>query len=355
MGLHSSDPATPVLSSMARMRTPDVSALESALYDEHRLIRHHAMRRTMFVFPLATVRAAHWSTTIDVARLEERRLAGLLEAGGVTDDGIAWIADARPAILAEIDCSGPTTTRAIRAALPDIAVRFDTPRGATLAAHTRVLLVMGFEGSIVRNRPIGTWISSQYLWSTMDSTYPGLIEPDRPLDQQDAERRLVIAYLESFGPATTADVAWWTGWSVTRTRRALDAAGVVAVDLDSGPGWVSADDPLETPAGGAECTVFLPGLDSTVMGWKDRGFYLDPEMTPCLFDRNGNAGPTIWQDGRVVGGWVQLADGGIETEVLTDGVDLRAVSEEAERVASRYGDIRHRVRFPAPLQKDRYR
>jgi len=52
----------------------------------------------------------------------------------------------------------------------------------------------------------------------------------------------------------------------------------------------------------------LPILDPTVMGWKERGFYLGRHREQ-LFDRAGNAGTTAWVDGRIVGCWVQDDDG----------------------------------------------
>jgi hypothetical protein len=50
------------------------------------------------------------------------------------------------------------------------------------------------------------------------------------------------------------------------------------------------------------------------MGWTIRDFYLDPAHRDhtrpgTLFDRSGNPGPTVWWDGRIVGGWAQRADG----------------------------------------------
>ena len=45
-------------------------------------------------------------------------------------------------------------------------------------------------------------------------------------------------------------------------------------------------------------------------GLDARDWYLGPHR-PALFDRNGNAGPTIWVDGRIVGGWAQRSDGEI--------------------------------------------
>ena len=52
----------------------------------------------------------------------------------------------------------------------------------------------------------------------------------------------------------------------------------------------------------APWVALLPGLDSTVMGWKERAWFLGGHQH-ALFDVNGNAGPTVWCNGRIVGGW----------------------------------------------------
>ena len=353
--LHASDPATVFLSAMARMREPSVGAIEDALYEDHTLIRHHAMRRTLFVFPVDAVADAHWSTTTAIADREAQQLVRFIEEDGLADDGAAWIADARSLILAEVERRGATTTRTIGSALPEVAHTLRV-RGASLSTHSRMLLVMGLEGSVVRQRPVGSWISSQYLWSTMASCYPGVLDPADEQDVETAEVGVVRRYVAAFGPVTTNDVAWWTGWGMTRARRALAGAGAVEVRLDAGTGWLAPDDEPTRHGAGDPVVAYLPGLDSTVMGWKDRDFYLAPEVADRLFDRNGNAGPTVWLDGRVVGGWVQRADGSIVTELLDPRADAHRplIEREAERVASMLGDVRHRVRFPAPLQRDRY-
>ncbi len=53
-----------------------------------------------------------------------------------------------------------------------------------------------------------------------------------------------------------------------------------------------------------------------------------------LFDVNGNAGPTVWWDGRVVGGWSQRRDGEIVYRLLEDvGADaVAAVEAEVARI-----------------------
>ena len=68
------------------------------------------------------------------------------------------------------------------------------------------------------------------------------------------------------------------------------------------------------------------------MGWQERDWYLG-EHRSALFDTNGNAGPTIWADGRIVGGWATRAGGEVVTELLEDvGREAsQAVDAEAAR------------------------
>lgn len=97
----------------------------------------------------------------------------------------------------------------------------------------------------------------------------------------------------------------------------------------------------------------LPGLDSTTMGWKQRSWYLDPASEELLFDRNGNAGPTIWVDGAVVGGWVQGPDGAARYRLTVDQdpATVGAIEAQLARMEAFWGDVRFKVRFPAPLQR----
>ena len=71
-------------------------------------------------------------------------------------------------------------------------------------------------------------------------------------------------------------------------------------------------------------------------------------------DRSGNIGPTVWADGRIVGGWAQRPDGSIATEVLHDlGLEHRRLLEvETGRLQEIVGPARFRARFPSPNQKD---
>jgi Winged helix DNA-binding domain len=90
------------------------------------------------------------------------------------------------------------------------------------------------------------------------------------------------------------------------------------------------------------------------MGWFDRDWYLGEHRTQ-VFDTNGNAGPTAWWNGRVVGGWGQDADGRVEVRLLDDvGRDgLEALARQADALTEWLDGVRINPRFPSPLSRVR--
>ncbi len=95
----------------------------------------------------------------------------------------------------------------------------------------------------------------------------------------------------------------------------------------------------------------LPALDATTMGWQERDWYLGGHRA-ALFDTAGNAGPTIWVDGRIVGGWAQRRGGEIAPHLLDDvGEETRhAIDEEAARLAAWIEPVNFRSMFPTPVE-----
>ena len=136
-----------------------------------------------------------------------------------------------------------------------------------------------------------------------------------------------------------------------RAKEALAGCGAEPVELDGGPGFVAAGD-HEPVAPGASWVALLPGLDPSVMGWKERGWYLG-RHAERLFDRNGNAGPTVWLDGRVVGGWAQRRDGRVVFELLEPVArSVRdRIADEAARLEEWLAGTVVTPRFRTPLER----
>jgi len=334
--LHSTEPATVYLSLLARVEGLAVADVDRALYAEKSLVKQLAMRRTLFVFPRDLLPAAWGSASARVAAQLEARLAKEVEAAGHAADGAAWLAEARAAVV-EVLRGTALTAQEIRGRVPALEARLDLSPGKKYAANVsiapRVLTQLGVEGTVVRAENAGHWRLSKPRWALMDDWLPD-VPPPAKADEGYAE--LVARWLRTFGPGTEADLVWWLGATKGVVRGALAAVEAVQVSLDGGrTGWVLPDD-VEAPEGGVEpWAALLPVLDPTVMGWKERSFYLG-DHGPLLFDRNGNAGSTAWWDGRIVGCWVQDDDGVVEVRTLEQlpRAATAALAVEAERLTA---------------------
>jgi Winged helix DNA-binding domain len=347
VALHSSDPVSVFLSAMARMAHPSIEAVERALYIDRSLIRHHGMRRTLWVATPPVVRVIHAAATRDLLATERRRTSQLLAASGV-EEPERWLAEAEEQVLADIREHGPSTAREIGQRADALRQRLHLSPGkayaAVQSAHTRVLYILGFAGRMLRGQP-SRWINGAYQYVDAESWLPGGLGD---LDPRQASAELAERWLRRFGPATTADVQWWMGWTLSRTKQALADCRAVEAVLDSGPGWLAKDDP---PLDSTEPWVaVLPGLDPTIMGWKQRDWYL-PDTSREVFDSAGNGGPSLWVDGRVIGAWAQTKEGAIHTHyferVAADR--RREINQRIEELKSWIGDTRFTVRFPGEI------
>ena len=349
--LHATDAVTVYLAVQARTSGVEPADIERALYDDRSLVRLLAMRRTLWAVPRELLPVVFAAATKAVAATQRKRLEGFVRDSGVSTRPGAWITRAGNAAVAAVAARGAAMTTEVTKDVPLLArkLRFGSGRWEIeQSAGARVLPQMAMEGRLVRGRPRGTWISPQFRWVTTEDWLGGPIEE---LDVSDARVELLRRWLAAFGPATEADMRWWTGWTLRETRAALAAIPHDEVDLEGATGHVLEGD-LEPTAPPEPSAALLPTLDPTTMGWKGRDWYLGPHG-PTLFDTNGNAGPTIWWDGRTVGGWSQRRDGEIALGLLEDvGRDARAAIEaEAARVQAWVGDVRFSPGFLPPFQR----
>jgi hypothetical protein len=355
VALHATDPATVYLSVRARAAGPVKPAdIECSLYERRDLVRMLGMRRTVFVVPVEFVPVVQASSTERVARDERSRLIKHLRDFGGVPDPAPWLADVEASVLRLFaEMRAPLSATELSAAEPRLKTTLRVGEGKAYAANqnitSRVLLLLAAQGHIVRGRPIGTWLSQQYRWSLLEDW---LADKPSPMDESTAKTGLARRWLASFGPGTLADLKWWTGWTVSQARQALADNHAVEVDLGHTTGFALADDLDPTPDPDPWAAL-LPALDPTVMGWADRSWYLG-EHRDSLFDTNGNAGPTIWLNGRIVGGWAQRKTGEIALKLLEDvGADAQAMIEaEADQVAAWLTGVRVIPRFRTPLERE---
>ena len=354
VALHSSDPASVYLSARARVEGFEPAELEDALYGRRTHVRMIGMRRTLFVVPRDLASIMHEACAKALIPRERARLVRMLEEQDVARPGRGerWLDRVQAKTMAALEGLGEAPARELTAEVPELSnkLRFGEGKtwGASVGVSTRVLFLLATEGRIVRTRPLGTWTSGQYRWSTVERWLGG---PLPAIDHGEACAELLRRWLGRFGPATTTDIRWWTGWTAKLTASTLSAVGAVEVRLGDGQGWVLPDDAGASPAS-EPWVAFLPGLDPTVMGWKERAWYLGRHERD-LFDSNGNAGPTVWADGRVVGAWGQTDAGeiAITLHARVDAGTRSSIEAERERLRAWLGDVRIRTRFGTELER----
>jgi DNA glycosylase AlkZ-like len=354
VGLHATDPATPYLSLWARLPGFTVADLDADIYDRRTLVKHLAMRRTLWTVRAVDLPWVQSGASDRVADNERRRLVADAQKAGIAADGETWLDTACAAVLRHLAEHGAASAKELREALPELAGRYDYAPGKRWGGETplapRVLTVLSVRGDIVRGLNDGAWTISRPRWTPMSDWLGVTVDATEP----DVSRtELVRRWLRAFGPATVTDIKWWFGNTLTWARHALSDIEAVEVDIDGVAGFVLPDD-LEVEPDVEPWCALLPGLDITTMGWYDRDWYVGDHRGQ-VFDNNGNGGTTAWWNGRIVGGWGQDADGRIEVRLLDDvGRDAkRALTRRADELTAWLDGVRVSPRFPSPLSKGR--
>jgi hypothetical protein len=353
VALHGTDPATVFLSLAARLVRPTVQDIERALYVDRRLVRMLGMRRTMFVVPDELAPVVQAACTQAIAVQLRRRYQQILETSSVVSDVPTWWARVEQATIEAVHARGEATAQELGQDVPELKTQIRLAEGknyeGTQSVATWMLMQLSAQGVIVRGRPRGSWISSQYRWAPIDAWLPnGLVS----MTTSSAQVALVRHWLRAFGPGTHDDLKWWTGLTMGEIKHAATQLDLVEVELGESVGLVLADD-VEPVVAPSPWVALLPALDSTPMAYLRRDWFLGPHA-PILFDRSGNIGPTVWSDGRVVGGWGQRPNGAIAFKLLEDvGHEAEAAVEAAAHtLGSWLGEVRVTPRFRTPLERE---
>jgi hypothetical protein len=359
VALHATDAPSVYLSVLARVPALRVEDVQAALYERRSLVRVLAMRRTLFVVARDLVPVVHAGASAAVGRRLRARLLkelATIPTDPPVEDAERFLAGAEEQVHDALAQHGPLTGAQLSARAPVLRTAFlptttkswDVRRSLT----SPLLSLLSAEGRIVRGEPTGGWSSNRFLWRPVEDWLPGGIPA---VDEAEARVRLASAWLESFGPATVADLQWWTGWNLGQTRAALAALDVREVELDGLGAGVAlrSSDLAPAPGAAAGHVALLPSLDPTAMGWKHRDWYLGPHREQ-FFDTAGNIGATVWWEGRIVGAWAVRSDGSPAVRLLEDvGSDgAAAVDAEAGRITGLLDGGGVTASFPTPLYRE---
>ena len=299
------------MSIWARVKSATVQRLDAALWREKSLVRAWAMRRTMFLLPsdeLALYARGTQRRSLYNLRWAEERVGSRAVLGRLLDEVLEFLG--RPRTRSDLARHLAAKGHRLRSragggwgdsrAVPWVAVG-----GASLS--------VGFLLHIIDARDVicaGPSAGNESTYVRADRWLPHW--KDIPVEE--AERELLTRYLRSFGPATLADFALWTGMYVRDAREIWSprSAEMARVEVGGLEGYaLSSDLPeLESAELRDPAVRLLPFFDSYMLGHRSHRDMVDESHHKQVYRPQGWVSPVLLVDGRAQGVWshTQLKD-----------------------------------------------
>jgi hypothetical protein len=145
----------------------------------------------------------------------------------------------------------------------------------------------------------GTYIGGKQTYALLSERAPKA----KRFDRDTSLHMLAKRYFSSRGPALLKDFVWWSGMTVTDTRRGILLAGseLSSTDIDGQTYYYNPTlDDAELSPGTAH---LLPAFDEYIIAYADRSAVIAAAHTAKAISSNGIFHPTILRDGIVIGTW----------------------------------------------------
>lgn len=301
IGIHAARLQSPVMSMAARVEGANASELAHRLNRSRELIKLRCMRGTLHIAPLDLAPILHVATRkrrLSVCRSLGRSFA--VAPGAEAAVGEAMLSSLHGRLL---------TSGEIVEEVDGLATRRTGLMHAQRLPYLRYLIKTLWEsGELYICNPAADWTKEARVYGLLSDGYPGL--DLHGVDAGEATAALLSAYFRRYGPASAADAAWWSGLGEARVRSFLadNDRWLVAVRVEglNAPCYLDAEDrdALHDLRPGEANVEFLAYEDNLLKGYKEsRLRFLAEKHYNRIFNRIGEALPTILIDGRIAGVW----------------------------------------------------
>jgi uncharacterized protein YerC len=250
------------------------------MYEKKRLYRLRLMRGTLFIVTGNFLQIAYSATIDNTQRIYSR----FRKYCNIPEKELNQLRDE---IMKELR-KGEKTAKEIRRAI-----------GISNKNVSRVLRWLMEDVPLIRGRPIGTWKSEQFRYSLLPKNV------DCRMDKNQAKSLLIEKFLESFGPATFEDLAWWSGFSKEESRSILERTstidiGEVLILLEK-----EANDFENYEIDDDESLLLMSSLDQYVITYK---YSICPRLITkknlaSIYNKYGEFYDPIIRNGRIIGRW----------------------------------------------------
>ena len=296
VGVHAARLITPFFALRSRLPGLAHSDVHAAAFGNRCLIKARCMRGTLHLLPMPEFKVAHRATL-------GPRLRVCQSIYNKLNLGQRQIGRLARRILQSVEPQ-PLSSRQIEAAVLRIH-----PRTSNEAVRA-VLKGLWERGQLCYLNDNDEFGREQRLYGATRQTYPSLAEDCR-LSTETAVRSLLHRYLRGYGPATVADIVWWSGLAKRQIEEALASLSeeVCPISLRGRDEtfWLLSDELGELrrfrPVTN-DWVVFLAHEDPSLKGYySTRTRYVDHEHYDRLFNLIGESRPAVLLNGRVVGVW----------------------------------------------------
>jgi hypothetical protein len=288
IGLHGTVPATSHLSLLARTKQYTREILTNALYVDKVLAKIKCFRRTLFILPEDLVPMV-FAATKSLSQISPNQYRKYL---GLSEEEYTTMAKTITTLLWGRHLTASEMKKELSAT----------------ESLSRIINQMCDQGLLVRGMPKTGWKSNLHYYQLFNDLYPNINLS--AYEEDNAIGLLIMLYIESYGPVSVTDITWWSGIKKTVVRQHLNRleewivhTGISGMDGD----FLMSRSEYEKHSSfipPKDVTInLLPMLDPYVMGYKDRERYLDTKDYHYIFDRSGNAAPTILLNGQIIGVW----------------------------------------------------
>jgi len=215
-----------------------------------------------------------------------------------------------------------------------------------------ILKETAYEGLTVHAEPC----EREACFARVDKWLPN-IRLDK-VNEEEAQERLLIKYLDAYGPATAQDFCLWSGLIAGDTRKAIENVKdslLEEVKIEGATGLflllkqdLKLLDSISLDEKALPC--FLPKFDSYVLGHKDRTRIIDDEHKKHVFRKAGDVAATLLLDGKITGTWTHKRAKNSVVMTITpfrrlDKYELQEVEEKAQQLSQFMGAAQLKLSF----------
>lgn len=128
-------------------------------------------------------------------------------------------------------------------------------------------------------------------------------KPKTKLTKEEGLAKLALRYFESHGPATLLDFSWWSGFTATSCKLAINAIELQlnSIEIEGQKYWFG--NQISDEGNFRESVHFLPAFDEILISYKTREASILLEHQSKAFTNNGIFKPIILENSKAIGTW----------------------------------------------------